>query len=343
MDDKLMSFGRKIVDLLIPGKNEGPFKKYREFVIKRIVAHFDDEMENESTDGGLLFHTSFEVYVRPQFYSRISQSFPFTVRECVNKFQDKILAKKKKYPDYRPHTRYWEIQLVKWGNDLEIEGVSKEMLGDNPILVRSRLAPSDPNRNKKKGGGADESAVGEDSGFVGTMYSPKSVGGNPCDIDLSVLKGLTQLSNDKYWVKFNLDERVTDEPQSEAATGVPIDISAAPITKSVTPCSALVKILDGEFMINSRTYKVHKMQHSRLTVSGKNGPESPDNARINSDRLPSPAIEINYDATTGLFTLRAFCDVKLSQKKVPQGAVVNLPHNSRIMINGEYELEFTKN
>lgn len=347
-----------------PKKQSKADIRYRQFVLDKIKDHFEMTMEMETTCVSLLFHTSMVVYIREENYLPVSQSFALTVRDAVTLFMRKIREEMKNYPDYRPHTHYWELKLVKMGKDVAIDGIESSMLEECPVIIRSKLAPA---KAKEK-----ESVVGEEPVFVGTVSQTRdSSGATPCDIDLSILAGLTQLDKDSYWVVLNLNEKTVDTPQSEAVTGVPTDLDVkdysrqaqAPVRQPAQPQPAPqpqpqprqqpvvpvgpndwvanLTMKTGEFIMPNRTYTVRKMLGNRLTVAGKNGPDSDQCVRINNDQVPVPALEIVRDAVTGYFNLTTYCDIRLNQRKVAKGSTVALPHNSRIMLESGDEIEFT--
>ena len=65
------------------------------------------------------------------------------------------------------------------------------------------------------------------------------------------------------------------------------------------------------------------------------------NATIDYDEnILNPTLLISRNITNGYFTLKTYGDVKLGGKKVENDIEVILPHNSSIIINDEYQIDF---
>ncbi len=293
----------------------------RQRVLDKLKEQFLTEMANETTTESLLYHTSFTVYIREEEYDRLSPSFAQTVRDAINVFVREIRTVVKKYPDYQNHSKYWEMQLVAIPQEAEIDGISTELLDKNPIIIKSKLFADNEY----------DSRIQDDIHCVTTIHTKDSSKQLPNAFNLASLKGLTELAKDKYRVEFNLSDAIRETPKSEA------DKSSNNMN-----AYASLHIVDGDFILGERKYRVYNMTGAKLLVSGKNGSASSvtDEIHINDESVLNPTLEIIRDKKTGLFSLKVWGDVKLGGKHVEPGNEVPLPPNSSIMINGDYQIDF---
>lgn len=293
----------------------------RQRVLNRLKEQFLTEMANETTTESLLYHTSFTVYIREEEYDRLSPSFAQTVRDSINVFVRELRKVVKKYPDYQNHSKYWEMQLVSIPSDAEIDGISADLLNENPIIIKSKLYADNEY----------DSRMQDDVHCVTTIHTKDSSKQMPNAFNLAALRGLTELAKDKYRVEFSLKDALGEAPKSEADR-----------TENRMVGHATLHIVDGDFILGDRKYRLYNMTGDKLLVSGKNGSASSnvDEIHINDESVLNPTLEITRDKKTGLFTLKAWGDVKLGGKKVQSGVEQALPPNSGIMINGDYQIDF---
>ncbi len=321
----------KIISALLPneeddsvrtdGKTSNGVVAPRQRILDKLKEQFLNEMANETTTESLLYHTSFTVYIREEEYDRLAPSFAQTVRDSINVFLRELRKVVKKYPEYQNHSKFWEMQLVAIPKDAEIDGISAEVLDDSPIIIKSKLFADNHY----------DSRMQDDIHCVTTIHTKDSSKDLPNAFNLAALKGLTELAKDKYRVEFNLKDTISVAPQSEA------DKSSN--NKDVF---ATLHIVDGDFILGGRKYRVYNITSNKLLVSGKNGSASQvtDEIHINDESVLNPTLEINRDKKTGLFSLKVWGDVKIGGKQIDSGKTVALPHNSSIMINDDYQINF---
>lgn len=322
----------KIMSALLPDE-EGDFVRTgvkaangvvapRQRVLDKLKEQFLTEMVNETTTESLLYHTSFTVYIREEEYDRLAPSFAQTVRDSINVFIRELRKVVKKYPEYQNHSKFWEMQLVAIPKDAEIDGISAEILEDSPIIIKSKLFADNHY----------DSRMQDDMHCVTTIHTKDSSKDLPNAFNLSALKGLTELAKDKYRVEFNLNDTLSVSPQSEADK-----------SSNNTTVFATLHIVDGDFILGDRRYRVYNMTGNKLLVSGKNGSASQftDEIHINDESVLNPTLEIIRDKKTGLFSIKVWGDVKIAGKHIDSGHTVALPHNSSIMINDDYQINFT--
>lgn len=326
----IKSIFRKIIDFLLPNEEEkmsfvgnsvnGKVAP-RQRVLNKLKEQFLIEMANETTTESLLYHTSFTVYIREEEYERLSPSFAQTVRDAINIFVRELRKVVKKYPDYQNHSKCWEMQLVAIPKEAEIDDINTELLDESLIIIKSKLFADN----------GYDSRIQDDIHCVTTIHTKDSSRQIPNALNLAALKGLTELAKDKYRVEFNLRDLLSDAPQSEEER-----------VNNRMDINATLHIVDGDFILGERRYRVYNMTGDKLLVSGKNGSASnvADEIHIDDETVLNPTLEIQRDKKTELFTLKTWGDVKLGGKRVESGKEIPLPHNSYIMINGDYQIEF---
>lgn len=294
----------------------------RQRVLNKLKEHFLTELANETTTESLLYHTSFTVYIHEEEYDRLSPSFAQTVRDSINVFVRELQKVVKKYRDYQGHSKFWEMQLVAIPNDAEIDGISADLLNDSPIIIKSKLFADNEY----------DSRMQDDIHYVTTIHTKDSSKTLPNAFNLASLKGLTELAKDKYRVEFNLNDTVSDSPKSEADK-----------TDNNKTVFATLHIVDGDFILGDRKYRVYNMTSDKLLVSGRNGSASKviDEIHINDESVLNPTLEIIRDKSTGLFSIKVWGDVKVGGKHIESDNISVLPHNSSIMINDDYQINFT--
>lgn len=328
----LKSLIKKISTVLLPGENDDTANSDgilsngiiapRQRVLNKLKEQFLNEMANETTTESLLFHTSYTVYIQENEYERLSPSFAQTVRDAINIFIRELRKAVKKYPDYQNHSHYWEMQLVAIPVDSEIDGINANILEEEPILIKSKLFADNEY----------DSRMQDDERCVVTLHTKDSSKQMPNAFNLAALKGLTELAKDKYRVEFNLDHNITDTPKSEEER----------LTNRNSSTFATLHIVDGEFILGERKYRLYNMTGNKLLVSGKNGSSTKgvDEILINDESVLSPTLEIIRNPESGVFYIKAWGDVAIGEKHLDSGVKINLPNNAQIMINSDYTIKF---
>lgn len=334
-----MNWLNKIKDLLLPTSEEelypdfneqaedvsetvAPLVGPRQRVLDALNAHFMNEMAMETTTESLLFHTSFTVYIPETDYDRLSPSFAQTVRDAVNIFVRDLRERVKQYPAYRNHSRYWEMKLVAIPEDASIDGIDADTMSDNPVIIKSKLFADDDNDDY-------DSRRRDDIVYVTTVHTKDSTRRLPNAFNLAALSGLTQLDKDRYRIEFSLEQEVNKDPLSFEAS-------------KNRSANAQIHIVDGDFIHGNRTYHLYKMTGNRLLVSGRNGAGSDrwEEVRINDENVLNPTLDISRNPDTNTYSVKTYGDVRINGKRMEPGLEANLPNNSSILINGDYQIDF---
>lgn len=202
-----------------------------------------------------------------------------------------------------------------------IDGIDPGALDEEPILIKSKLFADNEYDPRFQ----------DDERCVVTLHTKDSSKQMPNAFNLAALKGLTELAKDKYRVEFNLDDTLSSSPRSEGERN-----------SARSNFAATFHIVDGDFILGDKKYRVYNMTGNKLLVSGKNGSPSKgvEEIHINDESVLSPTLEIIRDTDSGYFSVKAWGDVTIGERHVMSGEERNLPNNAQIMINGDYTINF---
>lgn len=297
----------------------------RQELLDALCYHFNKRLNEETTTKGMLFATSFVIYMNAEDYHAREQSFAHTVRESVNVFNDKIRKMMKtRYSDYKPHAEYWLFQFVPLQEGNLVEGMDQTTLAPKEVFILSSIYPI------SAGGGVTGASSSER--MVATVHDSKnSRTMSGWAVNTSALSGLTIEAKDRFRVDFNKFAEVKDEIKSDA----PENISRATI-----------KITSSEFLIDDRRERAIYMLNDYLQISGRGGKSTSGGmtvVRIDNERVMNEQITFRYDNTKRQLFMKASGDVKLNEVSFNDNELTDgwaqVPNKSRILINSEIQLE----
>ena len=110
----------------------------------RIYSEFISRQKRVSTSDGLLFPTNFVIYLSQNDYEVWNETFPYTVKEVVDRFNVAIRQMtRKKYKNYVPHSQFWQFQFSAFpeGGLVLRDGEPETGLEDGDVLIVSKLHP----------------------------------------------------------------------------------------------------------------------------------------------------------------------------------------------------------
>lgn len=319
-----MGFIKKLTDWLVPVGNQPVSERAdsktltRQDILDYLEVHFNQEMDFETTKFSLLFHTSYVVYLRQHDYLRLAPSFGQTVMDAVNMFLDAVSGKLRKYPGYRPHSRFWTFQLVCIPDGTIIDGLPDDVLDEKSIVIKSSLYP-------------DDMYVSGNSGrVVTTFHSVNSMRAMPGAVNSAAFRGLDQLDKDKYQVRFDPENRLrlkSDGGRDELA----------PVARLTAE--------EGSFITNGITFSTYQMAGDSLRVSGRNEAGKrgrSDTLCVDDENVMNPHLLIRRDPVSGTFSISAIGDVRLNERRLLPGNSqwLMLPNNSKIIINDDIQIGF---
>lgn len=295
----------------------------RQDILDSLRNQFLEELRNETTTESILFHSSYVIYLRQDDYDRILPGFSLTADDAVKQFLREIKKRISKYPDFRPLFRHWVFQLVCIPDGTIIEGMSEDEVRNKMIIIKSSLVPSEEYRSAASSGRV-----------VTTMHTVNSMKAIPSALNLSVLGGLDQVSQNII--------RVTFDPRDELGFGShAVKVVHTPPRHDAV---AVLKASDGQFIGSDDVpFTTYQMRSDRLQICGRNALPQADipTLLIDSEEVMNPHVIITRDKS-GSFSLTAMGDIRLNERRVDRNADTphKLPNNSSIIINNNVEINF---
>lgn len=298
----------------------------RQELINKIYKHFVTQMEDETTDVGLLFHTSFYIYLNENDYTLREQSFAYTVQDVMKKIDKKVHSMRKQYPAYHPHSKYWQFQFVPFKDGDIVSnpiGETVKKIDPKDVVIFSFIHPDSLYQSEKESGRV-----------VATIHVKDSVAINKWAINREALRGIDVTGKDRFRVPFKDDVSPREMP-----------VSVAESSKPETNAKAILTVEQCSFIKDGQRSKRYYMVSDYLQISGCYDVENRggmDVAKLDSDEVLNPHLTIKMDSQNRTFSLSAIGDVMLNEVRVPQDASnwTTLPNNSTLLLNGEIQLTF---
>lgn len=320
-----MSFISKMSGLFF-GSEAGSTSAFltRKELHEKIHEHFIQRMEEESTEEGLLFPTDFVIYLSPEDYQRREETFPYSVKEIVNRF-NKIIKEKKssKYHDYIAHAEFWQFQFASFPEDgfMNYEGCEYTSLAPKDVLILSKIHPA-----------KELNEIGDVSGgnerVVTTLHAKNSLNVVKFAINKNALKEVDMRSKDKFRVNFKNFEQIKDEPKSAASS-----------------VRAVLKMMDGPgFMLSGGLSNKCPLTSDMIRIAGRSSTDTMGGipvVRIDAEDVLNPHMTLKYDEGLGTYLVAAYGDVLIEESRVsPDGRHwKQLRDGDQILLNG-YALSF---
>lgn len=286
---------------------------------------FKRKMAMLTTKKGMLFDTSFNIYMNEDDYDDLEQSFGFTVKEAVNMFHEIIVKKIDQYPAYKPHASYWEFQFIPFKEGNILEGMGNEVVNipRGKISIISFLLPT-------KGKDATV-ATGPQSATV-TVCGKDSFTTSKMALNSDALKDITILSRDRFQVDFNnfrqIEADVLNDEQRQ---------------KSGQDARATITIKGAKFLLSSGHADAIYMNSDNLTISGRGGIADTTGGipvvRIDSDKVMDNQLRLRYNPDSHKLYMMSQSEVRLHEKPVAAGEEKEVYNHSRILIVGDIQLE----
>jgi len=325
-------------------------------VLSALHNHFLRTVKKLSSDYNLLYHTSFTIYIKASNYSEISDSLPFVAEGAEKMLVKEIKTQMKKgHPNHKPHSQYWQFQLVEIPADAEIDGVSEEEMQDGVLIqINSTLFPPTE-------GGEEQS--GNSNRVVTTVHGVNSLRAIKNCINPEILNKLYLIEKDRIKLNLVLDDAPTTtqgfsgrvpNPAKNAPSPAfdkkakPEQAGAAESANNVKRYFATLEAQDGEFLDGATNKTIHTVAIATddLEISGRSsmrGSDGVDVVRVNSDRIMTPHVRIRRDPATGRFCIAAIGETRLNGRKMTPNpeAWVALPNKSTIILaDGEAQIRF---
>ena len=319
---------KKIIEKIFIGKesvqplsNDGLIT--RQQLLDEVYNHFLMRFEEETTTEGMLFPTSYCIYLHENDYHRQEQAFNFTAREAVNKISRFLKEKQGSYSDYVPHSTYWLFQFSKFSEGSLLENQSNVInsvdVGE-PVIISTIYATDFTNGN-----------VLNDSNIRATIYKKDSNTLQNLNFNYAAFLGMEMDAKDRIRFDFSKNfGKVTE--------------------RSIMSSGVLAMLKCGVNFIgeNGVEGNVYDMINEFIEISGKNDKRSSRNiARLNDELIHDSHVQVKYLPVDNRFKLAAFYDgVVLNERNIPVSSGgdinwVNLPNNSSIFLDGRVQINFT--
>lgn len=293
-------------------------------LLKELVDHFDDQMEELSVGRRILYPMSFNILMHPADYNATRESLPFVLPEVVARFYASIKRKINSFGDnvnYANPATYWFFQFSAC-QVAEKEG-EENFIKRGEIVTTGNLTTFDIHK-AQQGNVRNETNV---------HLSVKCQNSNTNDnnINMDTLLGMEILSEGSY--TFNFDKTLNEDTSRIGATS---DISRKGF--------ATLRWSEND------NYKVYDMLDTYIDISGKADNRQTRNiCRIMNDDISTSHVQIKYDHITQTFSLAAFAKTRLNGRELPISSsgspqwVALSKYNSKIFLNDSVSVEFNAN
>ena len=327
MFNQIMSKFNDILERLLPDiakKDTTNSCLTRQELQDKIVSHFESRLAEESTTDDVLFPTNFIVFLSKTDYEMRKETFPFAVKQLVNKdFKSLIDKALKNDPDYQPHSQYWQFQFLVFPEDgyIENQGERKFGLESKEVLIQSTIfPPKDSDRSSPYGEEVEH--------VVTTIHTKDSLSMSNLAINLDALKGVDILAADKFRVPYG--KHLTDVPKSGRLAALP---------SNNAKCT--LKIISGGKFTSGDT--IFYMTTDNLYISGPGSDVMSGGipiAHIDDKSVSARQVTIKKEGTQ--YNLYARGDVVVEEIIVdPTGtSPIVLASGNQILLNGEIAIDF---
>lgn len=326
---KFVRFMKKVLTLgLIEpdgGKKEKVVPKItNRILLKELVTHFQQRMNELSFDGRILYPMSFNILMHPDDYNETKESLPFVLPEVVSQFYSKIKEEKARCSDdvnYAPPATYWFFQFsaCQFGEEDGVESLIER----GKIITTGSLTTFDIKKAQA------DNTYSEQNHHLSVKCQNSNTNAN--NINMDALLGMDILSEGAY--TFNFDKKMSEDAK-KIQSG---------INKQKNGWATL-QWMDGSL---NNTFV---MLDTYIDVSGSAETRTTRNiCRIDNDAVAVSHVQIQYDPSSQIFLLAAYAKTRLNGREVPISSDaspewVQLPKfNSKIFLNDTVNLDFNAN
>ncbi len=327
-------FKKLILGNTLKPVGEGPLS--RQELVNQIYDHFMRMLKSETTTEGLLFHTSYYIYLKEADYVSREQSFPNTIDDVMKKINREIdrLRKKKKYRGYRPHSEYWQFQFLKLTDGMQLQGVEGQPSqgGTNQqLVIFSFVYPE-----KKTSSRESREQV------VTTVHVGDTVSVEQWAINREALNGISMVGRDRFVVPFGSTQTIQSYPSRNGGNSA---------SRPFSPTLATLRVMQSNFIVNNTLTNTCRMNSESIQVSGRNDVDNRGGMmviKVDSDKLANPHFTIQHKAGKAAgdhkFFLFPHASLRLNDQYFndTSNQWVPLPNNSDIIID-EIQIRFSVN
>ena len=305
-------------------KPQGSSKITNKILLKELVEHFNDQMEELSLPRRLLYPMSFNILMHPEDYNQTKESLPFVLPEVVSEFYASIRKRSEANGsgvNFTPPATYWFFQFsaCRFGQH---DG-NEDLLERGKIITTASLTTFDIQK-------AQQGNVRSEANIHLSVKCQNS-NTNDNNINMEALLGMDILSEGAY--KFNFDRNMREDANAIAAAA-----------NAQEKGWATLRWTEGD------RRKTYTMLDNYIDISGSAETRQGRNiCPINSDAVEVGHVQIKFEPMTQTFQLAAYAKTRLNQREVPLSMVgtpnwVSLPKfNSRLFLNDSVSIEFNAN
>lgn len=292
-------------------------------LLKELVTHFTEQMEELSVGKRLLYPMSFNILMHSDDYNRTKESLPFVLPEVVSAFYASIKRKRDASDgelNYAPPATYWFFQFSACQIG-ERDGV-EDFIKAGEIITTGSLTTFDI-RKAQTGG------IRQEANYHLSVKCQNS-NTNDNNINMNALLDMEILSEGAY--TFNFDKTLNED-------------ASRIIADSDLRGKGLATL---RWAAANGNDNVYDMYDQYIDISGITDTRTTNNiVKIQSDAVQISHVQIKYDYPTQTFYLAAYAKTRLNGREVPTSATGDAPRwivlpkfNSKIFINDSISIEF---
>lgn len=308
------------------GKSQQKTSKItNKILLKELVDHFNEQMEELSVGRRLLYPMSFNILMHPEDYNSTKESLPFVLPEVVAEFYASIKRKRDTYNsgvNFAPPATYWFFQFS--ACQIGAQAGKEDFIKRGEIVTTGSLTTFDIHK-------AQQGNVRQEAN-VHLSVKCQNSNTNDNNINMDALLGMEILSEGSY--TFNFDKNLSEDTSH---------ITAASDTQRKGWATL-------RWAAENGGYNVYEMMDDYIDISGKSDTRSTRNiVKIQSDAVSISHVQIKYDKLTQTFALAAFAKTRLNAREVPLSTggapnwVTLSKFNSKIFLNDTISVEFNAN
>lgn len=329
---KILSIGA--IDT-VNGKQETKVSRITNKILyKKLVDHFNEQMEELSVGRRLLFPMSYNILMHPDDYNKTKETLPFVLPEVVSAFYASIKTQSSTYHNgvnFQPTATYWFFQFSACDVGFQQNGEDEYIQrGDISILATTYS-------------GVDLKNIQQNNISIegNSYYSVRKPGMNSSstatNINMDALLGMEILGESSFIFYF-------DKTLNEDTSIITMESTLQGLSGIQRKGFASLRWIDE----SGDGY--HEMIDNYIDISGKSDLRITRNiVKIQSDAVAVSHVQIRYDHDSHTFALAAFAKTRLNSREVPLSMTGSAPQwipladNSKIFLNDTINIKFSVN
>jgi hypothetical protein len=294
-------------------------------LVDKVFEVYKSRFKEETVEQEMLFPTCFRIYLHSTDFEARKEAFAVVSRAMANKFNAFNRAEMHKYKENTPKSSIWLFQFIEFKDGTIVNDIDGVQMGE--VYTISTLFSQNFSKDKDN--------ISNEKGVTMTKVPKNST--NPKEMynfNADAFLSMEMLDGNRYEIGINKNyEYVTSVPKSEDKTQV-YDIDALAYL-----------LCDKNFISGAKTGNKYNIMTNYIYISGKNDARTgKEYVKVNYP-LSDSIVQIKHD--NGKFLLAAFGKVRLNGGLVKESKGGDLyweelGDNSKILINGEVDIEFQR-